>query len=117
MKKKVNGIAQQIANLETQLEEHNLVLNTIKGMDDSRTCYRLIGGVLVEKNVGKVRPEVVDQTKRLAAVVGQMRQQIQKLESDADAIQKKYGYQDKPMSGGASSSSAAASSSSAGILV
>ena len=81
--KAANGIAQQIANLETQLEEHNLVLNTIKGMDDSRTCYRLIGGVLVEKNVGKVRPEVVDQTKRLAAVVGQMREQIQKLEVDS----------------------------------
>ncbi|KAL8447661.1 hypothetical protein Emag_004271 [Eimeria magna] len=33
-----------------------LVLDAFKGLDPSRRCYRLVGGVLVERSVGEVRP-------------------------------------------------------------
>lgn len=35
-----------------------IVLNTLKGLEDDRRCYRLIGGVLVERTVAETRPEV-----------------------------------------------------------
>jgi hypothetical protein len=38
--------------------EHTLVLNAIQPLDASRKCFRLIGGVLVERTVGEVLPAV-----------------------------------------------------------
>jgi prefoldin subunit 2 len=35
-----------------------LVLNTINQMDAQRKCFRLVGGVLVERTVGEVLPAV-----------------------------------------------------------
>lgn len=34
----------------------SLVLNTLGGMDESRRCFRMVGGVLVERTVGEVLP-------------------------------------------------------------
>lgn len=35
-----------------------LVINAISGLDSGRRCYRLVGGVLVERTVGEVLPAV-----------------------------------------------------------
>jgi len=34
------------------------VLKTLEPLDAERKCFRLVGGVLVEQNVGLVRPVV-----------------------------------------------------------
>ena len=33
-----------------------LVLETLKGTEKERTCYRMIGGVLVQRTVGEILP-------------------------------------------------------------
>jgi len=39
-------------------DQHRLVIDTISGLDSGRRCYRLVGGVLVERTVGEVLPAV-----------------------------------------------------------
>jgi prefoldin subunit 2 len=53
-----NEIAQKITELEMEKNEHKLVVRAISDLDPGRRCYRLIGGVLVERTVGEVLPAV-----------------------------------------------------------
>lgn len=39
-------------------EEHRLVIDTLAGLESERKAFRLVGGVLVERTVGEVRPLV-----------------------------------------------------------
>ncbi|TXT13150.1 hypothetical protein VHUM_01551 [Vanrija humicola] len=52
-------LAQKIGELESELEEHSLVLGTLQPLvktEPERACYRLIGGVLVQRTVKDVAP-------------------------------------------------------------
>ncbi|BEJ14380.1 hypothetical protein CspHIS471_0401470 [Cutaneotrichosporon sp. HIS471] len=55
----LQNLAQKIGELESELEEHALVLGTLQPLtktEPERTCYRLIGGVLVQRTVKDVVP-------------------------------------------------------------
>eukprot|EP00162_Nutomonas_longa_P024181 comp8350_c0_seq1/m.9050 comp8350_c0_seq1/g.9050 ORF comp8350_c0_seq1/g.9050 comp8350_c0_seq1/m.9050 type:complete len:146 (-) comp8350_c0_seq1:37-474(-) len=58
MRAKSAEYMQKIAELEGEKAEHNLVLATMEKMDGSRKCFRMIGGVLVERTVAEVGPAV-----------------------------------------------------------
>lgn len=63
---------QKIAELEVDRNEHILVEDTLQGIDPSRRAYRLVGDVLVERNVKEVLPSVTqnkDKVKQILAVV------------------------------------------------
>ena len=51
-------LVSKISELELERNEFKLVEETLKPLDASRKAYRLIGGVLVERNVGEVLPSV-----------------------------------------------------------
>ena len=50
----------KIAELDNELQDHILVLQQLEPLDDERRCFRLIGGVLVERNVGEVKPKIIE---------------------------------------------------------
>ncbi|EJT50324.1 prefoldin subunit 2 [Trichosporon asahii var. asahii CBS 2479] len=55
----LQSLAQKIGELESEMEEHALVLSTLKPLvtsDPERKCFRLIGGVLVQRTVKDVVP-------------------------------------------------------------
>lgn len=54
--------------LTLQLQEHELVLKTLEPVEATRTCFRLIGGVLVERTVAEVRPAVAANAENLRLV-------------------------------------------------
>ena len=39
-----------------ELDEHSLVIDTLKEVDETRKCYLIVGGVLVEQTVQEVLP-------------------------------------------------------------
>ncbi|TYJ57436.1 hypothetical protein B9479_001752 [Cryptococcus floricola] len=54
-------LATKIGEIETDLDEHALVLKTLQPLqssDPTRTCYRLIGGTLVKRTVTDVVPSL-----------------------------------------------------------
>ena len=51
-------IATKINELNLDRDEHKLVIDTLKKLDDGRKAFRLVGGVLVERTVKDVLPEV-----------------------------------------------------------
>lgn len=48
----------QLQELEIDLAEHELVANQLKLLDGGRKAFRLVGGVLMERTVGDVLPEL-----------------------------------------------------------
>ncbi|WVN88540.1 uncharacterized protein L203_103751 [Cryptococcus depauperatus CBS 7841] len=57
----LQGLAQKIGELESELEEHALVLSTVRPLVSSepeRVCYRMIGGTLVKRTVKDVVPNL-----------------------------------------------------------
>jgi prefoldin subunit 2 len=43
------GLASKAAELAMELNEHSLVINTLKEVDEIRKSYRMVGGVLSER--------------------------------------------------------------------
>eukprot|EP01122_Echinamoeba_exundans_P006660 TRINITY_DN1920_c0_g1_i2.p1 TRINITY_DN1920_c0_g1~~TRINITY_DN1920_c0_g1_i2.p1 ORF type:complete len:105 (-),score=25.96 TRINITY_DN1920_c0_g1_i2:290-604(-) len=51
-------LASKIQELDAEKSEHDVVIRALAPLDKSRKCFRLIGGVMVERNVGEVLPAV-----------------------------------------------------------
>jgi prefoldin subunit 2 len=49
---------QKIAEIETERREYTLVLETLRCQAPERKCWRLLGGVLVEKTVVEIAPQL-----------------------------------------------------------
>eukprot|EP01064_Diplonema_japonicum_P004598 TRINITY_DN1301_c0_g1_i5.p1 TRINITY_DN1301_c0_g1~~TRINITY_DN1301_c0_g1_i5.p1 ORF type:complete len:140 (+),score=46.22 TRINITY_DN1301_c0_g1_i5:243-662(+) len=56
MKQDYDMTARKIAEMEGEKHEYNLVLTALKPLEDDRKCYRLVGGVLVERTASEVGP-------------------------------------------------------------
>lgn len=65
---KVNNVYGKINELEADLNEHDLVIKTLEPLDKQRKCFRLIGGVLVERTVEEVLPAVKQHQQSLQQV-------------------------------------------------
>jgi prefoldin subunit 2 len=58
LRSEVDAIWSKITELDLERQEHALVLETLTPLDAGRRCFRLVGGVLVERTVGEVAPAV-----------------------------------------------------------
>ncbi|XP_030373259.1 probable prefoldin subunit 2 [Scaptodrosophila lebanonensis] len=54
------NLANSLNTLEMDLREHKTVIETLKSVDQDRKCFRLIGGVLCERTVKEVLPQLVE---------------------------------------------------------
>eukprot|EP00898_Chlorokybus_atmophyticus_P000098 jgi/Chlat1/1089/Chrsp110S08641 len=70
--------------------EHELVISAIEKLPTERRCYRLVGGVLVERNVGEVLPAVRRNRDSLVDVIGRLQSQTQSKNAELQALATKY---------------------------
>ena len=81
--------------IDDERKENELVLESISQLEDTRKCWRLVNGVLMEKTKVEVVPEMRTQINNLNAVTKQItdtlvsvKQEIKNLESAYDHIMK-----------------------------
>ena len=86
---------QKLMEIEDEKKENELVLESISKLEDSRKCWRLINGVLMEKTKLEVVPDMRVAINNLNAVVKQItdtlvsvRQEIKNLEAAYEHIMK-----------------------------
>ncbi|KIL00511.1 hypothetical protein PAXRUDRAFT_129637 [Paxillus rubicundulus Ve08.2h10] len=80
-------LAGKIGELEQEAEEHTLVLSTLNealAEEPDRKCFRLIGGVLVERTVGDVVPALQTNRDGIKKVVATLTEQIKAKEEEFD---------------------------------
>lgn len=54
------SLANNLNTLVMDLKEHKTVIETLKMVGDDRKCFRLIGGVLCERTVKEVLPQLIE---------------------------------------------------------
>ncbi|KAI9594381.1 Prefoldin subunit-domain-containing protein [Syncephalis fuscata] len=91
MKQELQQLAQKISELEMEKEEHGLVLDTIEPLDKDRKCFRLVGGVLVERTVSDVLPALKINHEGITKAIEQLTDDYNKRENEFQAFQKMYG--------------------------
>ncbi|KAJ9120749.1 hypothetical protein QFC22_002680 [Naganishia vaughanmartiniae] len=95
-KNELQALASKIGELENDIEEHDLVLSTLSPLvetDSSRKCFRLIGGVLVERTVKEVEPELRINTEGIQSTLEILIKQYKVKQTEFETFQKKYKIQ------------------------
>ncbi|KAJ7930090.1 Prefoldin beta-like protein [Mycena leptocephala] len=96
MQNELQGLAGKIGELEQEADEHSLVLTTLNealAEEPDRKCFRLIGGVLVERTVKDVVPTLQSNRTTYAfikKVVGNLTEQYKSKEEEFDTFKREY---------------------------
>ncbi|XP_077990275.1 prefoldin subunit 2-like [Glandiceps talaboti] len=83
-------LASKIAELEAEQHEHRAVYETLQEVDGDRRCFRLVGGVLVERTVKEVLPALDKNREQLNRLVDQLNDQLMKKGKDINEYREKY---------------------------
>mmetsp|Transcript_27299 Transcript_27299/g.35806 ORF Transcript_27299/g.35806 Transcript_27299/m.35806 type:complete len:140 (+) Transcript_27299:99-518(+) len=84
-------IQAKIGELEMELNEHQLVIESLGGLEGGRKAFHLIGGVLVEQTVSEILPAVTANKDGIVNLLAQMEQLLKQKGDAALEIQEKYG--------------------------
>ncbi|KAJ7639124.1 Prefoldin [Roridomyces roridus] len=93
MQNDLQALAGKIGELEQESDEHSLVLTTLNealAEDPDRKCFRLIGGVLVERTVKDVVPALQGNRDNIKKVVDSLAEQYRTKEEEFDSFKREY---------------------------
>jgi len=90
MRAQISELANKISELDSDRNEHALVVRAITGLDGNRRCYRSIGGVLVERTVKEVLPAVENNLKQITDLITQLSDQLKEKEKECDEFREKF---------------------------
>ncbi|KOS15896.1 prefoldin beta-like protein [Malassezia pachydermatis] len=84
-------IAEKISEIESDADEHRLVIKTLADVyekEPERTCFRLIGGVLVERTVKDVLETLQTTLDGFTKVIVELVKQYKTKEEELTALQR-----------------------------
>lgn len=90
MRSDINQLYSKITELEMEVSEHSLVIGAITPLDQSRRCYRMIGGVLVERTIKEVLPAVQRNKEGLEEVISRMNEALERKKKEMSEFEAKY---------------------------
>ncbi|EPS96006.1 hypothetical protein FOMPIDRAFT_149374 [Fomitopsis schrenkii] len=89
----LQSLASKIGELEQEAEEHGLVLSTLDealAKEPDRKCFRLVGGVLVERTVKDVVPALQTNKEGILKVIASLAEQYKSKEEELEAFKREY---------------------------
>eukprot|EP00040_Diaphanoeca_grandis_P017101 m.88725 g.88725 ORF g.88725 m.88725 type:complete len:137 (+) comp26229_c1_seq1:64-474(+) len=112
------GLYHKIGEMESELHEHGVVVDCLSKVDADRKCFRMIGGVLVERTVKEVLPAVDANKAQINQVLVMLKKKFDDGNKAIEAFKDQYGVQQQGQGGqGGQQSSQQGSSKGAGVLV
>ncbi|NWH50016.1 PFD2 protein, partial [Fregata magnificens] len=105
-----------------ELNEHSLVIETLREVDPTRKCYRMVGGILVERTVKEVLPALENNKEQISKIIETLNQQLQAKGRELNEFREKHnirlvGEDDPKQPPKEGAEGAGAKGSSAGVLV
>ena len=82
---------------ELDLQQYERVLESIANLPDDRTCYRLIGEVLVQTTIGEAKPALEQQKASLSELTKTYVSKINAKEEELLKFQKDNNIQIRPL--------------------
>ncbi|KAJ9661808.1 Cochaperone prefoldin complex subunit [Neophaeococcomyces mojaviensis] len=92
-KSTLQSLAQKVGEIEQEIEEHKLVIETLEPLPGDRKCFRLINGVLVERTVKEVLPALKTNSDGLKQVLDELLKQYKSKQDEMDKWKKKNNVQ------------------------
>jgi prefoldin subunit 2 len=83
------GLVQKIVEIEDEKKEHVLVMETIGELEDDRKCYRLVNGILIEKNKIDLVPDIKFQVEKMEDAVKQLTEVLRKRRDEMVTLESK----------------------------
>jgi len=91
LREEQRALVQKVAEIEAEEHEYNVVIQTLDGVDISRRCFRLIGGVLVERTVGDVVPALKQQREQMKRLIETLNNNIEAKGKEINVHREKHG--------------------------
>merc|ERR1711988_470211 len=90
MRDEKQQLAQKIAEMTTEKNEHSMVVSTLEPLDPNRKAWRLVGGVLVERTCGEVLPAVREALAQIEQVLATLQKTYDDKEKEINEFMEKY---------------------------
>ncbi|XP_044739112.1 prefoldin subunit 2 [Chrysoperla carnea] len=84
------ALANKLSELEMDLNEHKVVIDTLKLVNEDRKCYRMIGGILCERTVKDVMPILQTNKEQLTKVIEALNEQLTKKGVELNEYKEKH---------------------------
>merc|ERR1712130_1058973 len=94
-------IASKTSELQQDLNEHNIVIETLDGVDGDRKCFRMVGGVLVERTVKEVLPALVGNRDKMGKLIQSLEKQLTEKGEEINGYMEKHNIQLRDQQGSA----------------
>uniref|UniRef100_A0A670HK89 Prefoldin subunit 2 n=1 Tax=Podarcis muralis TaxID=64176 RepID=A0A670HK89_PODMU len=116
------GLASMAAELELELNEHKLVIETLREVDPTRKYYWMVGGVLLERTVEDVLPALENNKEQINKIIETLTQQLQTKGRELNEFRGKHnvrlmGKDDQKAPSKDSSEGSGGKASSTGVLI
>ncbi|DBB16695.1 hypothetical protein WJX82_008283 [Trebouxia sp. C0006] len=90
LKQELNALSSKFNDIDNQAQEHDSVFKALTPLDSNRKCFRLIGGVLVERTVAEVLPAVKGNGEQIRMIATSLEKQTRAKEKELVDFQEKY---------------------------
>mmetsp|Transcript_46827 Transcript_46827/g.100139 ORF Transcript_46827/g.100139 Transcript_46827/m.100139 type:complete len:145 (-) Transcript_46827:49-483(-) len=91
LEKECTMLINKVAELDQEVNEHALVLKAFEKVEPTRRCFRMVGGVLVERTVTEVAPAIVSNMEKIKEASVQFTEQVKKKTAQRNQFVEKYG--------------------------
>ncbi|KAF7458137.1 Prefoldin subunit 2 [Cryptosporidium felis] len=84
--RKLKALNSKISELSQDSKEHGLVLNAFEKVEPERRCFRVIGGVMVERTVRTVKPALEKEKAALDSAISELEKQYDATEKELKSL-------------------------------
>jgi len=121
MRQEQRIVVNKMSELEAEVSEHTIVIETLLKVDPARKCFRMVGGILSERTVNEVLPALQKNKTQIEDVIEKLKTQLAERGQELNKFREEHNIQirgEKAADSQAKSTSTESSSSSGGgVLV
>uniref|UniRef100_A0A5S6QM34 Prefoldin subunit 2 n=1 Tax=Trichuris muris TaxID=70415 RepID=A0A5S6QM34_TRIMR len=97
MRREEKALITKRMELESDREEHRIVLETLSGLDEERRCYRILGGVLIERKVKDIIPFLLSTEERLSYTINSVLEKEEEKRQELIAFAAEHNIRSVPL--------------------
>ena len=88
--------AQKISELKMEESDHKLVIEALKDVNDpKRKCYQLVGGVLIQRTVEEVQPNLESNSSKISSLITSLDKNLDAKSKELVEFKEKHGIKVK----------------------
>merc|ERR1712038_780462 len=93
LRQEQRNLAAKLSELQMDLNEHKLVIETLNDVAPDRKCFRMIGGVLVERTVKEVTPALSNNRDKMTKLIETLETQLTEKGQEINGYIEKHNIQ------------------------